>query len=352
MVKNYKAFSLAEAMVAMMIMALVGAATMSIISKAKPRIETTTIRGQYGCWIQNGKLYEQYFDERNPRSNPKPAVSNTCKFNLDRRPGHFYVLATAAGNGSYGQHKSIYSATLSNKLDITVNSNVTRVESPQSSEPEIEVYSQIDPKGLNYENLSECTLSTAGAICPDGHKDSDGNNYIQTGCSAGELTNNMDGTVEYGINIACAGDDQSEVHNAFYPLSDIELNNAGNSIEVAFATHEQAIEASKSNHNNRTYRITDTGGASAEFYFSYKDSSIVPSSVLVGMETNGGSGETQEDGSTVLSSLSTQYSPFTRILNLIPPQRETTMIKTFKDLNQQNSNFGNNGKPGAVIILW
>ena len=77
MVKKSGAFSLAEAMISMLIIAMVGIAALPVLTKSKPPIESVSLRGQYGCWYEpdpsSGKyiLKEWYFDERTPRT-PNP----------------------------------------------------------------------------------------------------------------------------------------------------------------------------------------------------------------------------------------------------------------------------------------
>ena len=131
MVKFFKAFSLAEAMISMLIITLVGIAALPVLTKSKPPIESISLRGQYACWYEpdpvtgQEKLWEWYFDERSPRT-PEPTDVATlgrdgCILRLDQRPANFYILAAGAGSTNVpAQVSAVWTPALSNELAITV----------------------------------------------------------------------------------------------------------------------------------------------------------------------------------------------------------------------------------------
>ena len=339
MVKKITAFTLVEVMMAMIIMAVVGAATMPIISKAKPRIEQTTVRGQYGCWQQGGQLCEAYYDERSLRK-VNCGISK-CQFRLDQRPAQFYIIATGAGSNSrHGQTVTSYSTTKSNNLDIVIgrkdinkattiksdkNENIEEITAKNAVEPtELggKLLNTIDPDNVV---IDFCRLISAGQDCKN-------TGVKQESCLVKDVKES--GVEESIAHVVIEGCDEynengDSTNTNYIPLSNCTLSGSAN--EDTNTTH----------YNCDGYDVN----------FEFKNSS---------KEMQNASINVAEDS----------YSPFAKYVNMTSMVRRTDMIKCFSEsasgreypnggykICNETCNFKNGpgakgGANGAVLILW
>jgi len=165
MVKK-SAFTLVEILIALIIFMITVGAMVPTLTKVKPQIEAIGIRGQYGCWWENDKLYEQYFDERTPRTPKQDVTATGCKLLLDQRPANFYMIGVGAGSDiSDGKLVIKYTPGLSNELEIIAGKYVDSEESEESeesdtSEPVTEDAVAEDPTGENPEVSPDETADT------------------------------------------------------------------------------------------------------------------------------------------------------------------------------------------------
>jgi len=332
MVKKFTAFTLVEVMMAMIIMAMVGAATMPIISKAKPRIEQTTIRGQYGCWQQGGQLCEAYYDERNLRR--ANCNISECRFRLDQRPAQFYIIATGAGSNSrHGQTLTSYSTTKSNNLDITIGrngvnkNNATIVKSDRNQEvAEILAKNALDGIDPNNVVVDFCRLNSAGQDCKN-------TGVKQESCLVKDVKE--DGVEESVAHVVIEGCDEynengDSTNTNYIPLSSCTL--VGNAINES--------------GNTTNY---DCAGYSVNFEFENSSKEMQSASINV----------TEQN-----------YSPFAKYVNMTSAVRRTDMVNCFAgnagttnypsggyEFGNATCNFPNGpgaagGAGGAVLILW
>lgn len=317
---NKKAFSLVEMLVSMMIIMVVVAGFIPTLTKSKPKLDITTKRGQYGCWYEGSQIYEQYFDERTPRTAPKPV--SKCHLKLDQSPAHFYILATGAGcNDVSGQTTTLYTPGLAETLDITlgkVNINddditardekcTTKVSSNSTADLVIAnggfkfANNYINPYNLSTTN--PCKLASANQVCP---KDS---SKIQQSCTVSEITgNSKESRFIVRIN-GCEGYDEFGNPNEdnIIKLSSLKYSN--------ISEESEEIEASTSTDGRYYYK------GDYKMRFTNADS--------------------------VFNSLFRKKSKMSQILEHVPAQRKSELTEKIKLLEP-----GAIGKNGAVIILW
>ncbi len=160
---EYRAFSLVETMISMLVLMVIGLAMLPVITKTRPKIEAVAVRGQYACWY-DGILKQQYADERSVKPVETPA---SCTFNLDKRPAQYLIIASGAGNsGSQGQFVTKYVPSISSNISITIGTTsgngITRVGDI------VTAGGGYSPSTNNLVplNIKSCKLLSAGANCP------------------------------------------------------------------------------------------------------------------------------------------------------------------------------------------
>ena len=213
MVRNKKGFSLAEAIISMLIITIVAVGSLPILTKSKARVESITLRGQFGCWVYrhidgitpdgwddlDGKLVQWQFKEREPLTArpeeapllpidpsdereistiPDDEKMRQCKMFLDNRPGHFYLIASGAGSdNASGQVKVAYTNELSNNSYITIGRHENDASTPDIDEGQETMVSgtnisangpmtnlpsgynaKTDIHGINPTNIKSCRL--------------------------------------------------------------------------------------------------------------------------------------------------------------------------------------------------
>ena len=115
--RTLKAFSLAEMIMAMVVIMIASVAALPALTQQKPNIPQTTIRGQYACWIYDGKHYEQRCEERACED----VKQKDCSFTLDSRPAHFFIAAVGkSANYTEQQVILVDNPTISSDLKITI----------------------------------------------------------------------------------------------------------------------------------------------------------------------------------------------------------------------------------------
>ena len=333
MVNNSKkAFTLVECLMSMIIIIMVSAAVLPILTTSKKMNDTApvTIRGQYGCWREGGKLYQWYFDERTPRTQNPQEVSG-CQLKLDLRPAFYYIVASGAGGTkSRGQVITKYTDTLSGDLDIYVGksggtSDTTTVQSASSSTPEVTAHGGVladdVDNGLIPENIKSCRLISKGKSCPQGG--------TQTSCEVistilnGELVNKV------RIN-GCEYDEYSTnyVDRGIIGFELFELKN-GNSGSLNLKSMASNPSPDLANAGGKTYKYNNF-----EVNLDFDDSSYMKPAQLLGYKNN--------SGSNLLD-----VSQMSNIIEAVPYRRISELTKRLSNLNP-----GAKNKDGAVLIMW
>ena len=312
--RNFKAFSLAEMMISMMIIMLVSVAAIPVVTQKKPDIKEISIRGQYACWRDNSdQLYELRCDERACRVGHG---TDKCSLQLDNRPAHFLVFAvgSSAQVGTHpipGQIVSDDNPSLASKLEInipcitcsgtardegptTITSSTASTEYTAASGAKIRQTSPNNSNGLVLSNVKRCNLLTAGQSCPNDHG-------TQQSCS---IVNNVTTNTTRVIINGCTGENLiGETEDQFYDVSDFTRVNSkvysadSNDVRVSFDWHDSM--------------------------YTLKDFLPVANNA--------------SDGENIIE----------KILSYIPADRHSTLITTLKQ------HFDGDGvKNGAVLILW
>ena len=170
--RTLKAFSLAEMILAMVIIMIAAVAAMPIMTQQKPNIPQTNLRGQYACWKYGPKYYQQHCEER---SCEIAQEVDSCKFVLDSRPAHFFIAAVGANTTDKDEQVVLVdNPTIADDLKITIDDKQTIVTPGDSTTPIIAVSSSnIGGNGLYISNIEKCRLLSAGKTCASGK---------QTGC--------------------------------------------------------------------------------------------------------------------------------------------------------------------------
>ena len=170
-----KAFSLVEVLVSMIILMIVTTSMLSVLTKAKPRIEETTIQGQYICYYEGNSLYEWQANNRTPNTETAKLVSDgSCKFSLTKRPAFLYALIIGAGSSkSEGQVKTEYITSIENELTIipgkySTTKTYSEVKGLNSNFDSLRALGgSNNTNGLLPENLKSCHLLSVGEMCPN-----------------------------------------------------------------------------------------------------------------------------------------------------------------------------------------
>ena len=173
--RTLKAFSLAEMILAMVIIMIAAVAAMPIMTQQKPSIPQTNLRGQYACWKYGSKYYQQHCEERSCEAIDDDNPTG-CEFVLDSRPAHFFIAAVGANTSIYKDEQVVLvdNPTIADDLKITIDNKQTIVTPGDSTTPIIAVSSSnIGANGLYISNIEKCRLLTAGKTCASGK---------QTGC--------------------------------------------------------------------------------------------------------------------------------------------------------------------------
>ena len=342
-----------EAMISMIIIAIVGMATVPLLTKSKPQIESITLRGQYGCWYEGNTLYEWYLDERSPRTeNPEVVDPNIgCRFRLDQRPANFYIIATGAGGQTLpAQVSTRYTHAISNELDIELGrfSPAANITTNAKNDKTTTVYYGSSAEVVAYgtqqsasnigvigSNVKSCKLLSA----PNCAKS----------CSVEEHFNyNLDGSIastSYKVlfNGCRYVDENGSGHTAQVNLSsNISFNGISSSVNLNNITPNSTIvNTLASNNNNMDYRVItrfNSSGGQGLFRFNleFHDSSFMQPEQILGFRRN-----------TNNRNIPTITSKMANILNAISVRRRSILIDRII-----NQNPGAPERNGAVLILW
>ena len=347
---NKKAFSLAEMMMAMIIIMIASVAALPAITQKKPQIPVTTIRGQFACWYNqsDNRVYQWKFNERSATTEaPVVRTNGTCQLDLDSRPAHFYIVAAGKDttNGYDGEVITKYTPALADTLQVIIpseNDGLVQVKLPGSSSAEIAAGSGFDflSNGLKHSNidLGSCKIKTGQKKCPNKTSvtqktceiipvyDDVSNSEIKvvrvSGCENKDLYGNP---TEHNIiplrcfkysGLSCNQHDFSNAAFTKDSVKDFSFHKATDSVEYAsdnsIAGCEAVIDGVKVN-------------------FKLNNSSNVKSQNIMGCE----------------NSEITKHK-FSQILENIPNSRYSELINTL-----QTSYINQNGQgKGAVLILW
>ena len=320
MVINFKkAFTLVEAVMSMIIIMIVTTTLVPVLTKVNPKVESTTLRGQYACWTENGQLKEQYMDERTARR-PAQAVTN-CKFHLDQRPAMYYIIASGAGsNNVQGQTVTKYASGIASDLDISLGriggDPITLIKSSDTGLEEVRAMggeyfnSQIIP--LNIIPKS-CRLLTAGQPC------SNISGQYQESCEIVEVLGDNNATSGYkDYRIRINGCDAQDEYGYVSRDNLIEFNDLTYSSSQLFVGNNatEALINSIANANNNYFYY-----GNVKLNFKFNDSSYY---------SNG-----------------QNISKMSEIIDMISVQRKSDLTKLLSDLKPGAPN-----KNGAVLILW
>lgn len=391
MVKKSEAFSLAEAMISMLIIAMVGIAALPVLTKSKPPIESVSLRGQYGCWYEpdpsSGKyiLKEWYFDERTPRT-PEPIdvvgeQERGCILKLDQRPANFYILASGAGSSTVpAQVSAVWTPALSNELAIVVGQRGINVDVPGISQS---INTTVSTGGM-YDDASDDTDEkvfvaggSAEANAAGPREDStdyriisnSSNDFggvipenavtckLKSGPSCAKSCEVLD-FISHGYNASGIFYDQSyiiringcETYDEFgnpddgnlLTFFDIDFDGLNETTALSNVSEELIYKISNANSFKYSGYIrgeSDTPPArtaKVEFGLEFTNSSYLAQERLLNFEKN-----TLADWST------SEKSKMSKMIEMISIRRQSEL--TERILKQ---NPGGIGKNGAVIILW
>jgi type II secretory pathway pseudopilin PulG len=161
---KYNAFSLVETMISMIIIMVISLAILPVLTKTRPKIESVAVRGQYACWYDGSQLKQQYMDERTVRNSENVS---TCRFDLDKRPAQYFIIASGAGNyGSQGQLVTKYTPSINSALTITVGRTSGNGTTTVGDVLTAGGGYVITANNLVPSNIKSCKLLSAGANCP------------------------------------------------------------------------------------------------------------------------------------------------------------------------------------------
>ncbi|MBQ4646626.1 MAG: prepilin-type N-terminal cleavage/methylation domain-containing protein [Candidatus Gastranaerophilales bacterium] len=335
MVKKSKGFTLVESIISMIVIAVVATGCLTSITKTKARIESVTIRGQYGCWYDNaGNLHEAYYDERTQRSERTIPAGDNCRLVLDQRPAHFYILASGAGNSeSQGQVATVYTPAISNELQIHLGKSGSDNLTTTVSNGDLSVAVANGPKtgeiinNIIPANVKSCKIvsSTDASCTPKTCEVISVINFSGTGFSDEykiRINGCSEGVDEYGNPIAKT--------ISFSSANFSGINQSSNFTNVS----NQLVNFIADANPDAYTAITDDGSATYTFSLEYYDSSYVPPRRQLSFTNN-----TQEPYGGV--------SKMSRILDTISVRRKSDLTDRLLGLNAGAKN--NNG---AVLILW
>ena len=290
--KNKFAFSLAEALMSMIILSIVAICIMPILSKQKPGegVNSTAIKGAFLCYYNSrGQLTQVSIHERTQESNTSPSNSQ-CQFNVNKRAARFYYIATGGGSANArGQVKTGYTSDISDTIIIKPGTANNKTTIEMGGNP------IVAGKGFNQvvvpSNIKSCKYISGNCVNATGRP---------TGCE-------LDTTHSYINLIGCVrGGDYHDQEQDFISINSIEKVNAANMGRF---------------QPNSDQQYTSYQASSVKFNLDLLDSSY---------------DNTRED-----------ESYFSQILSNMNPSRQN---KYFDELI--NLEPGMQNKPGAVAILW
>ena len=339
MVKNKKhAFTIAEIIISFMIIMLVAIAMIPALTKTKPRIETITIRGQYGCWWEGNTLYEQYFDERSPREEKKAVAE--CKLMLDKRPAHFYMIGVGGGSQYSPAKVSMrYTPAVNSELSIKVGKASDDPDESQTvitsgTSPELVAsggFAYDSTSSLMGENIKpNCTIdaSSCGATSCEIKEIIKRDEY-------GEITQRkysavLEGGSCMGFDIYGNQDESNVVDLSKCSL----LNNLG--VSANFDNMQEADIQKISNANNIYWKCFDEAGREQSLNFQFIDSNYMKPLYMLDFSQN-----------TAYNSKIDETPRFSRIVGEITQRRRSQLIQFYEE-----SKFGAINENGAVLVLW
>ena len=329
-----RAFTLIEMMMAMGVILLATFAAMPVLTKSKPPVSKTTIRGQYACWRDNdGKLYQWLFDERSPRTEDPESISgvnDVCTFTKDQRPAYFYIYAVGKGDNGQLDIKALPTAASELKIYIPEDVNDVPViaKSNVSTNPEVSAAStgnviisniadnhDVGNNGLIKGNIKSCKLISNGACPNDTSKTALGCEYV-----SGQ---------EHVKIIGC------ESYDNMGNLT------KGNIIPLECFTLKSPIDCSAIASADKTSKWHIKGS----HYVSKRSSSVAACSEVsngfeVGFEFNKPIMTLNKH--VMNCSNAPDNNKFLTVLDSIPSTRQTPLLDELKA----------NYKNGAVLILW
>lgn len=373
-INKKRAFSLAEMIMAMLIIMIAAVAALPSITLKAPQIPVTTIRGQYACWRGNdGSLYQWKMDERTPDpsySAPEPDSNgrlqpqvnpSECKLTFDSRPAHFYVVAAGKDSrpnlpaaiqkyNDNGEVVTKYTPTLANTLNITipgegVSSPVVVTGGTGSDFAEISAApaSEFLPNGLKHSNIDKdsCMIKSVSTQCSNYPDD---NSRKHSSC---EIVSVDGGPEKYVKVLGCnktddygnPSDENLIPLHCFQPVSSSTCNN----IDFTKLPEDFGFLANGSRH-----KVDATS-----YKFEYTDENSLPddckgkiNNVLVSFRQKG-STHTKNTHIMGCSNTTVSKHKFIQILDNLPNYRHSELIDKLR------AQYDDNGDgQGAVLILW
>ena len=334
-------FTLVEAIISMLIIAMVTLCAIPVLTKKKPEIEKVSLRGQYACFVDdgtyghNGKLMEWYFDERTPRTtNPVLVELDGCKLKLDKRPSGYYILATGAGGTDISaQAKAQYVTAISDQLDIELG----RINALYSPDTTINTGSSAEMVAAGAK-----ALYSASGVLPDN---------IKT-CRLVEApydyaTNSYKTETKIRINgcSSALSDDTSQNTPTLIPFKPCPnprqdcISFEGFSGTANFDNLSQSLRDKISNANANYYHATgkvNGDDTSFNLAFDFIDSTFTHPLNELGFKNN-----------TTNVPVMAPKSKMTKLIELISVRRQSELTRFLARMNP-----GGRNKNGAVLILW
>lgn len=138
-------FSLAEALVVMLVLSVFLAASSKVITKKRPVELASYVHGQYECWNSGGTYYQQYVFEGTPSTEQKVS---SCKFipRINASVYHIYMFFD----------KENYYQTEANNItkDITIKSLSASTIVLENSDGSVQEYTK-DQEGVSVGEIKE-----------------------------------------------------------------------------------------------------------------------------------------------------------------------------------------------------
>lgn len=331
-----KAFTLVEAVISMMIIAIIAIGALPVLTKNKPQIESVTLRGQYACWWDGDQLKEWYFDERSPRTT-NPINVDSCMLKLDQRPANYYIIAAGAGGVSVpAQVSTVYTPAISSNLEIEVgktgdyNNHTTTVKAGASAEAiangpsDASVMQKLIPA-----NIKSCKL-IQGPSCAQS-------------CQVVEVikhdyyTNTYTNTHKVRINGCGTTDEYGNSNTTLIAFGD--LNYRGEASLADFnnvLSYTRDVISIANPHYYYAYGNVDGANEMFRLNFEFYNSSYISPERVLGFSSN-----------TLNSQNADSKSKMSKIVDTISVRRKSVLTELISSLNA-----GSPRRNGAVLILW
>lgn len=339
-----KGFTLVEAIVSMMIVAIITIGAIPTLTKKQPKIDAVALRGQYACFVDDGtyhnagKLMEWYFDERSPRTVNPLVVDEAegCRLKLDQRPANYYIVAAGAGSATLpAQTATLYTPAISNDLQIQLGRNVFGKDTSTIiyNGPSAEVYASggatLSSAGISPANIKTCKI-VQGPSCAQSCQ-------LVEDHSFSYITNSY--TSEYKIRINGCWQDNNAVDKVSTLITFDNLRFYGNDSSADFNNVPSTTRDTLSNANDGSYYGTGYVNSAQQYFylnFDFYNSSFINPLNELGYTNN------------ILNVYnSSTKSKMSKIIDTISIRRKSTLTEFISNLNPGAVN--NNG---AVLILW